>query len=171
MTDDHGELRGLVGLALVHEVDHTDRLILAPDVDGERVVRIRELPVLEQPLDRRTAQGRWRPTRQVPDLRVPVPLRVEVVVLAGVTPKFDPLAFQLPGSVVKPHGLEYTGFGGNAPRYILCSRTCFSGHFAILAEIVGTMRGVARGRSRVEGPWRTPLSGIGSSTRNALLPW
>src|SRR5919112_4727058 len=170
MTNDHGELRRLVGGALVHEADHTYRLIVIPDLDGERVVRIGDLPVLEQPLDRRTAQGRWRPTRQVPDFRVPVPLRVEVVVLAGVATKLDPLAFQLPGSVVKPHGLEYTGFGGDAPCYILCSRTCFSRRISILAEIVGTMRGVVRGRSRVEGPERTPISGIGSSTRNALLP-
>jgi hypothetical protein len=80
----------------------------------------------------------------VPDLRVTVPLRVEVVVLAGVAPKLDPLALQLPGSIVKPHGQEYTGFGGDAPRYILCSRKCFSRHIAILALIAGTMRGVVR---------------------------
>jgi hypothetical protein len=62
-----------------------------------------------------------------------------VVVLAGVAPKLDPLTFQLSGSVVKPHGQEYTGFGGDAPRYILCFRTSFSGPIAILAEIAGTM--------------------------------
>src|SRR3712207_9507830 len=93
MTNDHGELRRFVGLALVHQADHTYRLLIAPDVDGERVVGLRELPVPEQPLDCRTAQGRWRPTRKVPDLRVPVPLRVEVVVLAGVAPKLDPFTF------------------------------------------------------------------------------
>src|SRR4029450_2548934 len=153
MTDDHGELRRLVGLALVHEADHTYGLVVAPDVDCERVVCLRELPVIEQPLDRRTAQGRRRPTRQVPDLRVPVPLRVEVVILAGVAPKLDPLAFQLPGSVVKPHVQEYSGFGADAPRYISGSGTRFCRHIAIFAEIVGTMWGVVRGHtSRVEGP-------------------
>jgi hypothetical protein len=56
-----------------------------------------------------------------------------------VAPKFDPLAFQLSGSVVKPHSQEYTGFGEDAPRYNLCSRTIYSGHTAILAEMVDTM--------------------------------
>src|SRR5215204_1107841 len=121
VPNDNGELRRLVGLALVHEADHTYGLVITPDVDCERVVCLRELPVLEQPLDRRTAQRRWRPTRQVPNLRVPVPLRVEVVVLADVAPKLDPLTFQLSGSVVKPHGQEYSGFGGDAPRYICAS--------------------------------------------------
>ena len=35
MTHDNGELSGLVGLALVHEADHTYGLFAAPDVDGE----------------------------------------------------------------------------------------------------------------------------------------
>jgi hypothetical protein len=53
----------------------------------------------------------------VPDLGVPIPLRVEGKVLADVAPQLDPLTFKLSGAVVKPHGHEYTGFGRDAPRF------------------------------------------------------
>jgi hypothetical protein len=82
-------------------------------VDGERVVCGGELPVLEQPLDRRTAKRRRRPARQVPDFRVPVPLSVEPVVRADVASQLDPLAAELSGSILKPHDPEYTGFGND----------------------------------------------------------
>ena len=95
LAHDHGELCGIVRLADVHEADHADGLFLALEVDSEGVIRAGELPLLEESFHRGGAQGGGRPAGKAPNLRVSVPLTIEPVVLASVTPELDPLPDKL----------------------------------------------------------------------------
>lgn len=88
-SDDDREVRRTIRLADVHEAYDPDRTSPTMRVDGEGILRRRELPVLEEPAYR--AGGEWLtgPTREAPDLMVSVPPAVEIVVQALVATKLD----------------------------------------------------------------------------------